>query len=90
METTEHLNFDAPAELRKWPSLKGERIPLEPGAKSYLVFEGTLDQCIRQLSKKPASHRRLYEIETEPQGLILAAVLSADDVQELVRLREFL
>ena len=76
--------------LRKWPSIRGKRLPLEAGARSYLVFEGTLDQCIKELGKKPASARSLYEIETEPQGLTLATVLSADDVQELVRLRDFL
>ena len=85
-----HVNFEAKAALRKWPSLKGERIPSESDARSYIVYEGTLDECIRRLSEKPVSSRRLYEIETEPQGLILATVLSVDDVQELVRLREFL
>lgn len=90
MENFQHFNFEAPATLRKWPSLKGERIPLESGARSYLVFEGTLDQCIRRLSEKHSSQRHLYEIETEPQGPTSAAVLSADDVQELIRLREFL
>lgn len=89
-EASKHLDFDAQATLRKWPSIKGERLSLKAGARSYFVFEGTLDQCIKQLSNKPASARRLYEIETEPQGLTLATVLSADDVQELVRLREFL
>jgi hypothetical protein len=90
IETNKRLDFEIPATLRKWPSLQGERIPLAAGARSYLVFEGTLDQCINRLSEKPASSRPLHEIETEPQGLTLATVLSADDVQELVRLREFL
>jgi hypothetical protein len=90
MKTNEHLDFTAPAMLRKWPSVKGERIPLEANARSYFVFEGTLDQCIQQLVEKPASARQFYEIETDPQGLTLAAVLSVNDVQELARLREFL
>jgi hypothetical protein len=89
-ESIQHLNFEALATLRKWPSVRGERISLNSGASSYAVFEGTLDQCIQRLREKPASARRLYEIHAEPQGPTLAAVLSADDVQELIRLREFL
>jgi hypothetical protein len=89
MENAGHLNFEALAALRKWPSVRGERIP-NSGASSYTVFEGTLDECIQRLNEKTASVRGLYEIHTEPQGPTLAGVLSADDVQELIRLREFL
>lgn len=31
MEAADHLNFEAPATLLNWPSLKGERLPLESG-----------------------------------------------------------
>ena len=87
MENAGHLNFEALAALRKWPSVRGERIP---NSSSYSVFEGTLDECIQRLNEKTASVRGLYEIHTEPQVPTLAGVLSADDVQELIRLREFL
>ncbi len=90
MENAGHINFEAPATLRKWPSVNGKRLASETGAGPYLVFEGSLDQCIRRLSEKHVSQRHLYEIETEPQGPAFAGVLSADDVQELVRLRDFL
>jgi hypothetical protein len=36
MSGTNQIHFDAPATLRKWPSLNGERIPLGLGARPYL------------------------------------------------------
>jgi hypothetical protein len=79
--------FDAPAVLRKWPSLKNERIN---NARPYLVSEGTLDECIREFMAKPASSHHLYEIHTSPQPPFNSAVLSAEHVIELARLRDFL
>ena len=81
------MNFDAPAVLMKWPSLKNQRIS---NASSYLVSDGTLDECIRQFMSKPASLRHLYEIHTVPQGEVVSAVLSPEQIAELVRLRDFL
>jgi hypothetical protein len=84
------INFDTPAILRKWPSLNHERISATLGARPYLIAEGTLDECIRQFMSKPASQHHLYEIHTTPQQTLVTAVLSAEQVVELVRLREFL
>lgn len=81
------MNFDAPAVLRKWPSLKNKRIS---DARPYLVSDGTLDECIRQFMSKPASSRHLYEINTAPQGDSITAVLSSEQIIELARLRDFL
>jgi hypothetical protein len=81
------MNFDAPAVLRKWPSLKSQRVS---NTSSYLVSEGTLDECIRQFMSKPASLRHLYEIHTMPQGELVSAVLSPEQIAELARLRDFL
>jgi hypothetical protein len=39
--------YDAPADLKKWPSLKGQR--LNGGRQPYRVFNGTLSDCIREL-----------------------------------------
>ena len=50
----------------------------------------TLDECIRQFMSKPASQHHLYEIHTTPQQTLVTAVRSAEQVVELVRLREFL
>jgi hypothetical protein len=83
-----HIDFTAPAILRKWPSLNNERISASLGARPYLVVEGSLDDCIRQFLAKPASH--LYEIHTAPQTDLVSAVLSAEHIVELARLRDFL
>jgi hypothetical protein len=86
-ETDVEMNFDAPAVLRKWASLKNKRIS---NACPYLVSDGILDECIRQFTSKPASRGHLYEIHTAPQGESISAVLTADQILELVRPRDFL
>jgi hypothetical protein len=85
-----HIDFSAPAILRKWPSLNNERISASLGARPYLVVDGTLDECIRQFLAKPASQRQLYEIHTAPQTDLVSAVLSAEHIVEIARLRDFL
>ena len=83
-----HVNFDAPAILRKWPSLNNQRRTARTGP--YLLFDGTLDECIRELVAKPAHMRHLYEIHTSPQPPLVSAILSGEIVAELARLRDFL
>jgi hypothetical protein len=84
------IDFNAPAALRKWPSLNNERISASLGARPYLVVEATLDECIRQFLAKPANQRHLYEIQTAPQTDLVSAVLSAEHIVEIARLRDFL
>ena len=79
------IKFDAPAVLRKWPSLNNDG-----SAMPYPVAEGTLDECIRQFTLKPRSELHLYEIHTAPQGELIAAVLSAQKIIELAALWGFL
>jgi hypothetical protein len=89
MDRTEaRVNFDAPAVLRKWPSLRNER--RTEGTGPYLLVDGTLDKCIREFIAKPVSMRHLYEIHTSPQPPLVSAVLSGDHIIELARLRDFL
>jgi hypothetical protein len=83
-----HIDFNARAELRKWPSLGGKRA--SDGIHPYLVADGTLEECIRDFMAKPARARQLYEIHTSPQTDIVTAVMSAEHIVELARLREFL
>jgi hypothetical protein len=66
------IYFDAPAVLRKWPSIKNERVSPADGLA------------------KPKSQHHLYEIHTAPQGEIINAVLSANQILEIARLRDFL
>jgi hypothetical protein len=84
------INFDAPATLRKWPSLNNERVNASLGARPYLIIDGTLDECIRKFMSQPTSQHHLYEIHTAPQSDLVSAVLSAEHIVELARLRDFL
>jgi hypothetical protein len=82
------VNFDAPAVLRKWPSLRNER--RTEGTGPYLLVDGTLGECIREFMAKPTALRHLYEIHTAPQPPFVSAVLSGEHIAELARLRDFL
>lgn len=86
--TMAHINFDAPAALRKWPSLHKAR--RAEAASPYLLIDGTLDECIRALMAKPPSARHLYEIHTAPQPPLVSLILSGEHLVELARLRDFL
>jgi hypothetical protein len=83
-----HVNFEAPAGLHKWPSVKNERRP--DGTGPYLIVEATLDECISEFMDKPAATRHLYEIRTASQPPLVSAVLSGEVIVELARLRDFL
>ena len=89
-DTNVQINFDARATLLKWPSLKNERISAADGGRPYSIFEGTLDDCVRQFMAKPASQSHLYEIHTSQQGELISPVLSAEQIVEVARLRDFL
>jgi len=82
-----HINFDAPAGLHKWPSLKNER--RIDGSGPYLIVATTLGECIREFMARPGATRHLYEIQTAPQPPLVSAVLSGEIVAELARLRDF-
>lgn len=83
-----HVNFEAPAILRKWPSLNGQR--RIDSAGPYLLLDGTLDECIREFMAKPGPVRHLHEIHTSPQPPLVGAALSGETITELERLRDFL
>ena len=87
---TDKINFHAPATLRKWPSVNSERISASLGARPYLIIDGTLDECIRKFMSQPKSQHRLYEIHTAPQSDLVTAILSAEHIVEIARLRDFL
>jgi len=69
-----HIDFDAPCELRKWPSLNNQR---RCDSVPYLVLASTLQECIREFMAKPSCTRHLYEIHTSPQPPLIIAILSA-------------
>jgi hypothetical protein len=43
------IDFGAPATLRKWPSVNNERVSVSLGARPYMIIDGTLDECIREV-----------------------------------------
>jgi hypothetical protein len=88
--TDDQVKFDAPASLRKWPSHRNERISDNQYPQPYLLVDGTLDECIREFMAKSRSQQHLYEIHTTPQPPLISAVLSAEIITELARLRDFL
>jgi patatin-like phospholipase len=63
-QTKSRIKFEAPAIIRKWPSLWGER--QTEGRRPYLLIEGSPDECVRILVAKPTLVRHLYEIHTSP------------------------
>jgi hypothetical protein len=73
--------------LRKWPSRNNER---RRDGSTYLVAEGTLDDCIGKFMAKPEATRHLYEIRTTPQPPLITEVLTEDVIVEIERLRSFL
>jgi hypothetical protein len=84
------INFDAPAVLRKWPSVNNERVSASLGARPYLIIDGSLDECVRKFMSQPISQRHLYEIHTAPQSDLVSSVLFAEHIVELARLQDFL
>jgi hypothetical protein len=84
------IDFNAPAILKKWPSLNKERVPKNWGAIPYFIYDGTLDECIKAFLSKNALGHHLYEIHTQAQPPLVTEVLQAEHIIELARLREFL
>ena len=84
-----NVDFDAPAVLRKWPSINGEPVQHVLWPNPYLVFDGRLGECIDQFLAKPASQRHLYQIHTVAQSDMVGSVMSSEHIAELARQREF-
>ena len=84
------MDFAAPAVLKKWPSKEKARAKDVLWPSPYLVFDGTLDECIKKFLERPVGQRHLYEIHTAPQGELIPAVISSELVVEIARLRDFL
>jgi hypothetical protein len=82
------LELNAPATLRKWPSLNNERISSAWGAVPYLIHEGKLVECICKFASYPLHTRPLYEIHiTAKAGSPM--VLSPRQIEPLIELARF-
>jgi len=80
------IAYGAPADLKKWPSLNNQRLADRP---PYLVYNGTLADCIRELLAKPIRQISLYDIVTEPQPIFDCPVLSPADAAEIAMRKDF-
>ncbi|MBR0795896.1 hypothetical protein JQ615_10885 [Bradyrhizobium jicamae] len=80
------IAYDAPADLKKWPSLRNERVTSKT---PYLVYNGTLADCIRLLLAKPIRQISLYDIVTERQVAFDSNVLSPGDAAEIAMRKDF-
>ena len=80
------ISYDVPADLKKWPSLNSQRVA---GKELYLVYNGTLADCIRQLLAKPIKQISLYDIVTERQPAFDGNVLSPGDAAEIAMRKDF-
>ena len=74
------IAYDAPADLKKWPSLKNERVASKT---PYMVYNGTLADCNRHLLAKPIKQISLYDIVTPRQAAFDGNVLSPGDAAEI-------
>jgi hypothetical protein len=81
------IAYDAPADLKKWPSLHGQR--LNGNTRPYPVYNGTLADCVRVLMAKPIRGISLYDIVTEPQPAFEQTVLSPADAAEIAMRKDF-
>ena len=82
------VDFGAAAELKKSPSIAGQR---NAGAKfpsPYTLKQDTLFECLREFMSKPISQRHLYEIHTLRKGSSETKVISSEEAIELARLGE--
>jgi adenine deaminase len=80
------IAYDAPADLKKWPSLNSERVTSKA---PYLVHTGTLADCIRELLTKPIKQVSLYDIVTKPQEAFESGVISPGDAAEIAMRQDF-
>lgn len=84
------IDFSVPAILRKHPSINGKPAKDVLWPNPYLVFDGTLGECIDQFLAKPSNQRPLYEIHTAAQSDFVIEVMRIEHIAELARLREYL
>jgi hypothetical protein len=85
-----YIDFSVPAVLRKWPSKNNERNTPALWPTPYLLVDASLHECIQRFLEIPEKQQHLYEIHTAAQGELVTAVMQAELIVEIARLREFL
>jgi hypothetical protein len=61
-----YVNFEAPAGLHRWPSLKNERRPDRTGP--YLIVDATLNECISEFTVSHFACSVRPPLGTEPRS----------------------
>jgi hypothetical protein len=84
------VSFAAAASLRKWPSIRGQKLAELRYPNPYTLLEGTLGECLREFMRKPPTQRHLHEIHTSPQDPLVSEIVSEGQAVELARLQSFL
>ena len=54
------ITFDAPAVLRKWPSVNNERVSASLGARPYLIIDGSLDAFADIAEQRPNTAEMIF------------------------------
>jgi hypothetical protein len=65
------------------PVRTGDRVGID------MVFDGTLDECIKEFMEKPICQRPLYEVHTVPQAALEKSILSATDLLAIASRADF-
>jgi hypothetical protein len=81
------IAYEAPADLKKCPSVNNQRV--NGKSRPYLVFNGTLAECIRELLAKPIKQISLYDIVTELQPIFDKPILTPADAAEIAMRKDF-
>ena len=84
------VSFTAVASLRKWPSVKGQKLAESKYPTPYTLLEGTLGECLQEFMRKPPTQRHLYEIRTPPQDPLVSEIVLGAQALELAQLYKFL
>ena len=79
--------YGAAADLKKWPSLKGQRV--NGKSRPYLVFSGTLAECVRGIHEQAHQGHFALRHRHEPQPSFDQTVLSPGDAAEIAMRKDF-
>lgn len=65
--------------------------PVRTGDQVHIdmIFDGTLDECVREFMDKPISQRRLYEVHTVLQPALEKELLTAIDLLAIASRTDF-
>jgi hypothetical protein len=65
------------------PVRTGDRVHID------MIFDGSLDECVREFMDKPINQRPLYEVHTVLQPALEKEILSATDLLAIASRADF-